>query len=153
MAEKWLLERAIFDACNYPSVPCPCAFFRDPTGSDCRTMAAFRIEKGSTGSTSRGGLHAAMVAYAAGNLMKRIDKAGFILDETASSAQGEALLNIFGGEAGGFFGVLSKLVKTDLGVKYAKLRYINDGKSWSVHAGKMFEAKGRYREGASRFGD
>src|SRR5437016_4147142 len=120
MAEKWQLEGTIFEACNCDSAPCPCAFFRDPTGSDCRTMAAFRIEKGKMGSTDLGGLHVALIAYATGNLMKGIDKAGFILDEKASDDQRRALLSIFAGEAGGFFGELTKLVKNNIGVRYAK---------------------------------
>ena len=142
MAEKWSLEGTIFEACNCHSAPCPCAFFRDPTGSDCRTVAVLHIEKGKMGSTTLDGLHAALIAYATGYLMKGIDKAGFILDEAASSDQRRALLSIFGGQAGGFFGEFGKLVKNNLGVKYAKFQYHNDGKSWSASAGKMLEVKG-----------
>ncbi len=83
------------------------------------------------GSTKLDGLHVAVIAYATGNLMRGIDKAGFIIDEEAGTDQRKALLSIFGGEAGGFFGQFAKLVKNKLGAKYAKFQYHNDGKSWS----------------------
>ncbi len=105
-------------------------------------MAVFHIEKGNMGSTNLDGLHVALIAYATGNLMKGIDKAAFIVDETASSDQRKALLSIIVGEAGGFFGEMAKLMKNKIGVNYAKFQYDNDGKSWSMSAGKMLEVKG-----------
>src|SRR3972149_8738748 len=152
MADKWQVQGTLFEACNCHSSPCPCAYFLDPTGDDCRTSAVWHIEKGSMGATKLDGLNVAGLWYIPESFTKGVDKSVVIADEKANTAQRKALAAIFGGKAGGLFGGLSKMVRHDLGVVYAKFEYKNDGKSWSVKAGDTLDVAGGIIEAPPGFG-
>lgn len=143
MAEKWQLEGTLFDACNCLTL-CPCNFFQNPTGSDCRAVAVWHIEKGNLGATKLDGLTTAGLIFANGNPLHGMEKAAWIIDERATPAQRDALSKIFGGESGGMFALFSKLVKNNLGITYAKFEYANDEKSWSAKAGDFLNVNGGF---------
>lgn len=148
MAEKWRLEGSVFDACNCTTL-CPCVYAQPSTGPDCRVAFAWRIERGHYGGTNLDGLHAAAVAFARGDpLLVGIEKITMILEERATPAQREALLTILGGQAGGLWGIVAKMIKSPPEVLFAKFEYANDGKTWSVKAGSSLDVKAAFLKAA-----
>ncbi len=142
MADKWLLEGSLFDACNCLTL-CPCNYFQSPTQSDCKAAAVWHIEKGNLGSTNLNGLNVAGLIYSKGNPFMGIEKASWIMEEKATPAQREALTKIFSGQVGGIWGMMAKLVKTS-DISYAKLDYGNDGKTWWAKSGGTLDVKGGF---------
>lgn len=140
MAAKWRLEGTIFDACNCTTL-CPCNYFQNPTGPDCRATGVWHIEKGKFDGTKLDGLTLAFVLHAPGNPFFGIDRAAVVLDEKATHAQREALQKILGGQAGGLFAMLAKVLKAPPEIAFAKFEYANDGKAWSVRAGNTLEIR------------
>ena len=145
MSDKWKLEGTIFDACVCTTL-CPCVYLQTPTDPNhCVASLAAKINKGSMGKTKLDGLHFAMTIYSKGNpLTAGIEKASMVIDEKASKEQREALGQIFGGQAGGLFAMLGKVIKNPPHVSFGKFEYSNDGKSWSVKAGSDVEVRAGY---------
>ena len=143
MPEKWKLEGTLFDACNCTTL-CPCVYGQAPNNPDCRPTAVWHINQGTYGQTRLNGLHFAGVIWSNGNPLKGIDKMAVIVDEAANAAQREALLNILGGKAGGFFAMLGSLVKENLGLTFARFTYSNDEKTWSVKAGAALDIEASF---------
>ena len=148
MAEKWRLEGSVLDACNCLTL-CPCVYAQPSTGPDCRVSFAWHIEKGHYGGTNLDGLHAAAVMLAPGDpLLVGVAKAAMILDERATPAQREALGKILGGQAGGLWALVAKLLKSQPELMVAKFDYTNDGKAWSVKAGGVLDIKAGFVKAA-----
>jgi len=143
MADKWRLEGTLFDMCNCETL-CPCNYFQDPHGEDCRAAVVWNIDKGDYGGTKLDGLKFAMVVFSKGNPLKGVDSAALIVDESATQTQRDAAMKILGGQAGGLFQMLGSLIKENRGVTFAKFEYDNDGKSWSVKAGDSLDVKGEF---------
>jgi hypothetical protein len=143
MVDKWSLDGTLFDVCNCETL-CPCNYFQDPHGEDCRASVVWKIDKGNFGGTNLDGLKFALVVFSKGNPFKGVESAAFIIDESATTAQRDALMKILGGGAGGLFQMLASLSKENRGVTFAKFDYNNDGKSWSVKAGDALNVKGEF---------
>ncbi len=148
MAEKWKLEGSVLDACNCTTL-CPCTYAQPSTGPDCRVTLAWHIEKGHYGGTRLDGLSAAAVVFANGDpFLVGIDRISLILDERATPEQRNALLTILGGQAGGLWGLVAKMIKSAPEVLFARFDYANDGKTWSVRAGNLLDLKAEFLKAA-----
>jgi hypothetical protein len=103
-----------------------------PTEGYCDVMLAIHIDRGSYGNVSIGGLNAVIAAHVDGAMGGGGWKVGLLLDETANEQQREALQAILSGAAGGPMGALAPLIGEMLGVKYAPITFIKDGRHRSV---------------------
>jgi len=143
MADKWRLEGTLFDMCNCETF-CPCNYFQNPHGEDCRGSVVWKIDMGNFGGTKLDGLKFALIFFSKGNPLKGVESAALIIDESATTAQRDALMKVLSGEAGGVFQMLASSIKENRGVTFAKFEYDNDGKSWSVKAGNVLDMKGEF---------
>jgi hypothetical protein len=77
---------------------CPCQFDALPTYGQCQAVFGIEIEKGHFGDVDLSGLRLAGVYYWPGAVHEGKGKAQPVIDERASAAQREALLNLISGE-------------------------------------------------------
>ncbi len=133
MASKsWKIEGDYFEACNCDTV-CPCVFLGDPDQGECDATVAWHIEKGYFDSLKLDDLNAAAVFRAPGNLMTGPKwKIAIYVDERASKEQADAIVKIFSGQAGGFFGVLAERIGELAGVRHVPITFVKEGKRRSV---------------------
>ncbi|MET9958347.1 DUF1326 domain-containing protein [Streptomyces sp. NPDC006326] len=98
---KWHVAGDWFDTCKC-NVPCPCSFAQPPTFGECDGVLAWHIREGRYGDVRLDGLNVLMLGSFTGNLWdEHTDAYGAVfLDERADDAQREALMMIFGGQAG-----------------------------------------------------
>lgn len=143
MAERWRIQGTIFDACDCTTL-CPCVYLQDPTNGDCHASVAWHVTQGNYGKTNLAGANFAMYVYAPGNPLHGIDRAVLFLDEATKPAQREALEAILGGQAGGMWEMMAKLLKSPPHVMTGRIEYKNDGKKWSVRAGDAIEVRAGY---------
>ena len=125
MAEKWNLSGEYFEACNCDLI-CACLVQAAAPRGRCDAALAFHVNEGSYGQTSLNGLNTVVVVSFPGPGKMRDGNwtAALYVDEKASSAQQDALGNIFGGKAGGPMGaVVAGLVTKFLGVKTAPITF------------------------------
>ncbi len=126
--QSWKVEGDYFEACNCEST-CPCIFLADPSQGDCELTIAWHVEKGHYGPTQLDGLNVAGVFYTPGNMVSGPKwRAALYLDDRASSAQAEALGQIFSGQAGGFLANVAALIGEVMGVKAASIEFEATGK-------------------------
>src|SRR6266513_2520471 len=105
MAEQWRVRGDFLDFCRC-TVPCPCTFGQAPSDGKCEGVIAWHVREGSYGEVSLDGLNVVGVAHFEGNIWDPDVTAagGFILDERADEGQRQALVTVFGGQAGGWPG-------------------------------------------------
>ncbi len=151
MAEKWRLQGTLFDACNCTTL-CPCNYLQNPSSGDCRPAVVWHITDGNYGKTKLGGLNFAAVLYAAGNPLHGIDKLVLILDAKAKDVQRKALMSILGGQAGGMWEMMAKIVKATPEVLTAPFEYKNDGKAWRARADGYLEVRGGFVKAPAEMG-
>jgi len=80
---------------------CPCQFMALPTRGNCEAFIGFRIDHGRYGDLLLDGLKVAAVYAWPGAIHQGDGQALAVIDQSASPAQREALLNILSGKAGG----------------------------------------------------
>ena len=131
-SESWKIEGDYFEACNCDTV-CPCVFLADPDQGECDASVAWHIEKGHFNNNQLDGLNAAAIFHAPGNLMTGPKwKIALYVDERASKEQSDAIVKIFSGQAGGFFGVLADRIGELAGVRSVPINFVKEGKRRSV---------------------
>jgi len=140
MAEKWNLEGTYFETCNCDAA-CPCVFLSAPSTGECTVLIAWHIDKGNFGDVSLDGLNTVLAAYSPGHMLEVPWQVALYLDERADEGQGQALTQIFAGQAGGHFAVLGEHIGEVLGVKSLAISYQANGKKRSLTIAGVAEAE------------
>jgi hypothetical protein len=131
VSEKWNLNGTYLEACNCEAA-CPCVFLSPPTEGDCTALVAWHIDKGSFGDVPLNGLNVVLVVYTPGHMLHTKWQTALYLDDRATAAQGDALTQIYSGQAGGPFEALGGHVGEVLGVKSAAIDIQTAGKTRSL---------------------
>src|SRR5437763_7787025 len=97
---KWSLEADFLQACNY-DYGCPCEFSAPPTRGFCEGLGAWRITLGSYGEVPLTGLVFGFAAHWPKAIHEGNGTVCLFVDERATPAQRDALLQIGSGQAGG----------------------------------------------------
>jgi hypothetical protein len=140
MASKWDLAGTYFETCNC-EVACPCVFTSPPTTGECTVLVGWHIDKGSFGDVKLDGLNVVLAAHSPGHMLQVKWNAAVYLDERASEAQKDALIQIFSGQAGGHTATLASFVGQILGVKSVAIDYRAVGKQRSLRIPNVAEAE------------
>lgn len=143
---NWNIEGNYFETCNCESV-CPCIFLSDPTENICEGIAAWQISKGIYEDTELVDRNVCLMYYSEGNMYDGDITGALYLDERCSDKQEKALTAIFGGQAGGFFGILAELFGEVIGVKKAHIKFNVDGKERTFKIKGIAEGKVMAMEG------
>jgi hypothetical protein len=126
-SSAWHLEGDYFEACNCESA-CPCVWLNAPSEGDCKLLVAWHIERGHCQGVALDGLNVALACYAPGHMMDGRWQAALYVDERADEPQGDALIRIFSGRAGGHPALLAGLIGEVLGVKRVPMTYEASGR-------------------------
>ena len=134
------LEGRLLEVCNC-NVLCPCWIGEDPDNGTCKTIVAWRIDKGTVDGVDVGGNTIAAVAFVPGNILEGNWRAAIFVDENASPAQEEALLKVYTGKAGGPVADLAKLIGEVVSVERAPIKFtVSEGKG-ELAIGKDYYAE------------
>ena len=127
--EKWTLKGELILNCSC-TIFCPCVVSlgkHPPTEGQCQGWAGIRIDEGQSGETDLSGLNVALLLDIPGNKARGNWTAAAYIDERASDAAFEKLVNIFSGKARGTTGLFSILVSTFLGAERAPVSFEREG--------------------------
>ena len=140
MADKWSITGTYFEACNCEAA-CQCVFLSPPDVDECTILVGWHIDSGTIGDVSLDGFNVALAIHSPGHMMQVQWRVALYLDERASQAQGDALTQIFAGQAGGHFAVVGGHIGEVLGVKRAAIEYQAEGKRRSLRIPDIAEVE------------
>lgn len=131
MAGDWHLSGTFFESCNC-DVACPCAFLSAPTQGECTGLVGWHIDKGEDEGVSLSNLNLALAVHSPGPMIETQWKVALYVDERADEAQHNALLKIFGGQAGGHPARLASHIGEIVGVKSVPIEFSANGGTYSL---------------------
>jgi hypothetical protein len=133
---SWNLKGSYVETCSC-ELMCPCnlSFDHGATYDFCRVTLVFNIREGEIEGTDIGGCKVALIADAPKVMTEGNWRLGVFVDEQATDAQFDKLLQVFSGQLGGPMGALAPLVGEMLGVERAAIEVHDDGLRHSVHVG------------------
>ncbi len=137
---SWKLNGVYFETCNC-DVGCPCVFLSAPTAGECTVLVGWHIESGSFDDVSLDGLNVALAVHTPGHMMETKWRAAAYVDDRADELQRNALLTIFGGQAGGHPARLASHIGELLGASPAAMTFDATGTSCRITIADIAEAE------------
>ena len=135
MIEPWWAKGTLFENCNCRLL-CRCHIsYRQPADYErCIGYLAANIEQGRFGEVLLDGMNAVVFVNAPQIMTEPGWTLGLYIDERASEPQREELLAVFGGKAGGGWGVLASLATHWLEPRFLPIHHDFDGNvpSWHI---------------------
>jgi hypothetical protein len=136
---RYRLEGDLLEVCDC-NVLCPCWIGEDPDNGTCKSVLAYRIEKGEIEGVDVSGLVTGVAAFIPGNILKGNLRVVRYIDERATAEQEKALLAAFRGKLGGPLENLAALVGEEVAVRRAKMVFdVREGKGSLVIGKNMAE--------------
>lgn len=138
---SWSIRGELILNCNC-TVFCPCVISlgkHPPTEGICQAWAGVRIDDGHYGAERLAGLNVGLLLEIPGQMARGNWKAAAFVDERASEAAHQGLVEIFSGRAGGTTGLFSVLVSEFLGAERAPVVYETEGKTRRLTVGKKIQ--------------
>jgi hypothetical protein len=148
--EPWTIEGELILNCNCV-VFCPCVISlgkHPPTEGHCQAWAGVRIDRGASGDVDLSGLNVGLLLDIPGRMASGNWAAAAYIDERASDAAYERLVDIFSGRARGTTGLFGILVGTFLGAERAPVQFETEGKVRRLVVGKKINGEVEPIEGA-----
>ncbi len=139
----WTIKGELILNCNC-TVFCPCVVSlgkHPPTEGYCQAWAGVRIDSGNYGDADLGGLNVGLLLDIPGQMARGNWKCAAYIDERASDAAYEGLVNIFSGAARGTTGLFRMLVSEFLGAERAPVDFTTDGNARRLTVGKVIQGE------------
>ncbi len=139
----WAIKGELILNCNC-TVFCPCVVSlgqHPPTEGYCQTWGGVRIDEGHFGDADLSGLNIGLLIEIPGLMARGNWKAAVFIDDRASDAAYDGLVDIFSGKARGTTGLFSVLVAEFLGAERAEISYENEGKTRRLMVGKKIQGE------------
>lgn len=138
MEIDWKLEGTYFEACNC-AVACPCVWLAPPTEGHCELLVGWRIERGHYRAVRLDDLNVVLACESPGHMRDGNWRAALYLDQRIDAAQEAALVDIFGGKAGGHPALLMSFVGEVRGVRKVPIVATEDGRRRSLRIPEVAE--------------
>ncbi len=122
----WNLKGHLLGACSC-DWGCPCSFNARPTKGFCQGGYVWRVTAGNFDGVDLGGLTFCWVGKFPGPLHEGNGTAQLIIEERASAAQRQALLELASGKRGGPFAIFAAVTATFLEPLYARYEVVVNG--------------------------
>jgi hypothetical protein len=137
---SWSLRGSYVETCSC-ELMCPCNLSLDhgATYDFCRVTLVFSIREGEIEGTDVSGLKVAAIADTPKVMTEGNWRLGVFVDDRASDAQAEKLVQVFGGQLGGPMAALAPLVGEMLGVERARIEVEEDGLRHAVRVGDAID--------------
>lgn len=139
----WAIKGELILNCNC-TVFCPCVVSlgkHAPTEGYCQAWSGIRIDEGHYGDADISGLNVGLLLEIPGLMSRGNWKAAAYIDERASDAAYEGLVNIFSGAARGTTGLFKVLVSEFLGAERAPVIFETEGKTRRLMVGKAIHGE------------
>ncbi|WP_254868601.1 DUF1326 domain-containing protein [Phaeobacter sp. HF9A] len=139
----WAIKGELILNCNC-TVFCPCVVSlgkHPPTEGYCQAWAGVRIDEGHFGDTDLSGLNVGLILEIPGLMARGNWKAAAYIDERASDAAYDGLIDIFSGKARGTTGLFKVLVSEFLGAERAPVLFETEGKTRRLIVGKQIHGE------------
>jgi len=139
----WAIRGELILNCNC-TVFCPCVVSlgkHPPTEGVCMAWAGVRIDEGHYGDEDLSGLNVGLMLEIPGLMARGNWKAAAWIDERASDAAFDGLVNIFSGKAKGTTGLFRLLVSEFLGADRAPVSFETEGKTRRLIVGKAIQGE------------
>ncbi len=133
------LEGRLLEVCDC-RVLCPCWIGEDPDNGTCDSVLAYHFDAGSVDGVDVAGRTVAMVARIPGNVLNGNFRVALYLDQGATDAQHQALLDVYTGKLGGPVAELAKLVGEVVSVERAPIRFDVEGGRGKLTIGEVSHA-------------
>ena len=146
----WTLKGELILNCNC-TVFCPCVVSlgkHPPTEGYCQAWMGVRIDAGAWADEDLSGLNVGMLLDIPGNMARGNWKVAAYIDERASEAAYDGLVQIFSGKARGTTGLFSLLVGEFLGAERAPVVFETEGQARRLMVGKKIQGEVVPIEGA-----
>ena len=140
----WNISGQYVETCSCDFV-CPCILGQmavRPSKGSCTFAMAMQVERGSFGDVPLNGLTFIVLGMTPEEMGKGNWSVGLVIDDRATAAQRDAITAIASGAAGGPMAALTGLIGRFLGVEQASIRIEQDGKKFTVTAGKLVDMAG-----------
>jgi hypothetical protein len=140
----WNISGQYVETCSCDFV-CPCILGQmavRPSKGSCTFAMAMQIERGSFGDIPLNGLTFIVLGMTPEEMGKGNWSVGLVIDERATVAQRDAITAIASGAAGGPMASLTGLIGKFLGAEQAAIRIEQNGKKFTVTAGKFVDMAG-----------
>ena len=136
----WNLSGSYAETCSC-ELMCPCnlTFDHGATYDYCRATLLFNIREGSIDGTDVAGRKVVVIADTPKVMTEGNWKVGVYVDDAASDAQFDKLLQVFSGQLGGPMAGLAPLIGEMLGAERATIEMSDDGLRHSVRVGDTIQ--------------
>jgi hypothetical protein len=138
--KTYVLDGTLLEACSCGG-PCPCWVGDDPDGGRCDSVNAYHIDRGQVGGVDVSNLSFVQVNQIPGNVLAGNWRAVFYIDDKATPAQQEAILNVFGGKLGGPLADVASLVGERVAVHFVPIEHRVEGGKGTLRVGEVVEAE------------
>ena len=137
---SWNLSGSYVETCSC-ELMCPCNLSLDhgATYDFCRVTLVFSIREGVVDGTDIGGCTVALIADTPKVMTEGNWRVGVFVDDRATDAQFDQLVQVFGGQLGGPMAGLAPLIGEMLGVERARIDVEDDGLRHSVRVGDVID--------------
>jgi hypothetical protein len=136
----WNLTGSYSETCSC-ELMCPCnmSFDHGATYDFCRVTLAFNIRQGAVEGTDIGGRKVVLIADTPKVMTDGNWRVGVFIDDGATEAQFDALVQVFSGQLGGPMAGLAPLIGEMLGVQRAVIDLEDDGLLHSVRVDDVID--------------
>jgi hypothetical protein len=129
------LEGRLLEVCNC-KVLCPCWIGEDPDFGTCKTIVAWRFDKGTINGVDVSDRTIALMAFVPGNILQGNWRAAVYLDERVTPEQEQAILGVYTGQLGGPVAELAKLVGEVVSVDKVPIQFDVQGGRGTLKIGE-----------------
>ena len=148
---NWALKGELFLNCSC-ELFCPCVVSlgaHPPTEGHCHAWMAIAIDEGNFEGEDLSGLNVGLLVDIPGRMGEGNWRVGAYVDERATEAAYNGLLQIFSGAAGGTTGLFTMLVSEIIGAERAPVEIIREGKKRAIKIGRKISGEIEMIDGAS----
>jgi len=147
----WSVKGELFLNCSC-EVFCPCVVSlgaHPPTEGHCHAWMGIAIDEGHFEGESLAGLNVGLLVDIPGRMGEGNWKVAAYVDDNATDAAFDGLLQIFSGQAGGTTGLFTMLVSEIIGAERTQVLIERDGKRRVIKIGRKIQGEIEMIEGAS----
>src|SRR6266702_7498382 len=142
------VEGQLLEVCTC-NILCPCWVGEDPDGGTCDGVLSWHVEKGSVNGTDVSGRTFSILAHIPGNILEGNWRVVVYIDDGATDAQQQALLDVWTGKLGGPIADLAQLVGDVLAVEKVPITFHVEGAKGTLKIGTAVEARLQPFQGAT----
>jgi hypothetical protein len=137
---SWALKGSYVETCSC-ELMCPCnlSFDHGATYDFCRVTLVFNIREGTVDGTDIAGCKVALIADTPKVMTEGNWRVGVFIDDAATDAQFDKLIQVFSGQLGGPMAAVAPLIGEMLGAERAAIQVDEDGLRHSVRVGDAID--------------